>query len=58
MVPSKLNKVEDWKHWKIDLEDYVEASVNGLKEALKAVKAEEGFYDQNCFEDQGIKWLT
>lgn len=55
MVPAKLNKVDDWMRWKIDLEEYAEASMNGLKEALKAVKAEEGFYDQNWFEDPGIK---
>lgn len=36
MVPTELNKVKDWERWKIDLDDYFEASVNGLKEALKA----------------------
>ena len=46
MVPGKLSKPEDWKRWKVDIEDYVEASVQHLKEALKTVKTEEeGEYD-------------
>ena len=54
MVPSKLSKLEDWKPGRVDLEDYVEASMLHLKEALRAVKAEEGEYDEAWFEGHGI----
>ena len=54
MVPSKLSKVEEWKRWRIDLEDYAEASMRHLKEALRAVKSEEGEYDEAWFEGHGI----
>ena len=35
MVPNKLAKVEEWKRWRIDLEDYAEASMTHFKQALK-----------------------
>ena len=40
MVPSKLAKLEEWKRWRVGLEDYAEASLFGLKGALRTVKAE------------------
>ena len=54
MVPSKLSKVEEWKRWKVDLEDYAEACLRHLKGALQAVKSEEGDYDANWFEGHGL----
>ena len=55
MVPGKLGKAEDWKRWKVDIEDHAEASVQHLKEALKIVKTdEEGEYDEHWFEGKGI----
>ena len=55
MVPGKLGKAKEWKRWKIDIEDYAEASIPHLKEALKVVKVEgEGEYNEHWFEGKGI----
>ena len=37
MLPSKLSKAEDWRRWRTDVEDFAEASVPGLKAALRTV---------------------
>ena len=45
MLPSKLSKAEDWRRWRIDVEDFAEASVPGLKSALRTVaKTSDGDY--------------
>ena len=53
MVPTKLAKVDEWKRWKVDLEEYAEASMIHLKEALRLVKAEDGDYGEPWFADRG-----
>ena len=52
MVPAKLAKLEEWKRWKVDLEDYAEDSLLHLKDALHVVKAEEGDYGEAWFESR------
>jgi hypothetical protein len=54
MVPSKLSKLEDWKRWKIDVEDYAEASREFLKDAVRLVKAEDGDYEEMWFESREV----
>ena len=39
MLPAKVSKVDTWKQWKVDVEDYAEASMAGLKRALREVKS-------------------
>ena len=46
MIPSKLAKLEEWKRWKVDLDDYAEASMTSLKDALRLVKEEDGDYGE------------
>ena len=45
MLPSKLSKAEGWRRWRLDVEDFAEASVPGLKSALRTVaKTSDGDY--------------
>lgn len=47
MVPAKPGKMEEWKRRRVDLEDYAEASLQLLKEALKLVRAQNVDYDEH-----------
>ena len=40
MVPRMLDKQEDWKLWRSEVEDYCEVVKEGMKEALEAVKGQ------------------
>ena len=38
MKPDKLNKEEDWRQWKADVEDYVEEAFMRMKDVLEKTK--------------------
>ena len=38
MLPRTLEKQEDWKQWKGEVEDYCEVVMNGTKEVLEEVR--------------------
>ena len=38
MLPRTLDKQEDWKQWKSEVEDYCEIVMEGTKEVLEEVR--------------------
>lgn len=51
MLPSKLTKADEWRRWRIDIEDFAEAPSKGLKEVLKLVaKTNDGDYSADWFD--------
>ena len=49
LAPTVLAKEEEWKRWKEDIEDYVDAVTPGMKEILKMVGASKDEIEQDWF---------
>ena len=49
MLPRTLDKQEDWKQWKSEIEDYCETVMEGTKEVLEEVRNKD-----NAIEDSDV----
>ena len=46
LKPKELNKDEEWRRWKADVEDYVEEAVPGMKDVMERVKTADAVVDE------------
>ena len=49
MLPRTLDKQDDWKQWKSEVEDYCEVVMEGTKDIMEEIrKQKRGEFEQNC----------
>ena len=46
-------KLEEWRDWKENMEDYVDTVKGGMKEIMREVEKEEGKIDEDWKKDKG-----
>jgi len=56
VLPDKLEKREDWRQWKSDVEDYCEELFEGMKDILEKVKKSEDPVDHLWFHVNEEHW--
>ena len=54
LTPGTLTKEEEWKRWKEDIEDYVDAVTPGMKEILKLVGKAKDTVEKEFFCKNGM----
>ena len=56
MKPKELEKEEDWRRWKADVEDCVEEIMPGMKDILEKVKTADREIDEQWFGADADGW--
>lgn len=56
MKPNVLEKDEQWRRWKSDVEDYAEETFVGMKEIMDKVKESEVVVEETWFANTGVDW--
>ena len=58
MKPNVLNKDEEWRRWKSDVEDYTEEAFAGMKDMLEKVKDAEAEVNEEWFTGTKEEWWS
>ena len=56
MKPSVLNKDDEWRRWKSDIEDYAEEVFQGMKDMLDKAKGAENEISEAWFDAAQEQW--
>ena len=56
MKPSVLEKDDQWRRWKSDVEDYAEETFMGMKDVMDKVKDSEGMIEEDWFDGAHEDW--
>ena len=56
MKPSVLEKEDQWRRWKSDIEDYAEETYDGMKDVLEKVRDSEVVVDEAWFAGVNESW--
>ena len=56
MKPRELNKDEEWRRWKADVEDYVEEAVPGMKDQLERAREADIAIEESWFGQDPDGW--
>ena len=54
--PDKLNKEDDWRQWKADVEDYAEEALTGMKDVLEKIRNSDHEINEEWFGQDHERW--